>query len=296
MKEQIWTLTYTVLGNFFLVQDERVTSPPPFPTIRRFIIDPEFDEHDNQTGVFTMSIEFAMAVSDEKPRAISVADTGRDMIDYFLSLLTFLSGYPVRVLKPPELTHNYPGTNKFRRISFPSKQAMISPPVALANTSLFNIVLDPKVRSILTWFRKGFEEKNTVDSFVSLCVALELLANQFKMDKIMSRACPKCGHKAAISPGMRQHVEHVLVVELGCPKETFKAIWEERNKVLHGGFSKAAESERELHGIRADLLAALVRGINKLLGIKSTDLPYEQLAELLFTDPILDIEYTLPDS
>lgn len=295
MNEQIWTLNCRILGNFFLVKDETISSPTPFPSILKFVINPDFDENENQTGEFTISIEFAVDASNGKPTKRSVSYIGRDMLDYFLSLFTFLSVHPVRVLEPPVLTYHYHGTNRFRKIFLPSKQTTTSQPVALTNTSFLGIRLDKRVRRVLIWLRKGIEEENMVNSFISLCVALELLANQFKINETKYRICTKCGVKTEIEPSTRQRVEHVLVTELGYSVEVFMSIWEGRNRVLHGGFSKSAESEIELQGTRNNLLVALIRAVKKLLSIKNSDLPYEKLPDWPFTDPILEIEYTSPN-
>ena len=297
MNEQIWTLTSKIAGNFILTEYQRIASlRPPFPSIRKLVIDPEFDENNNQTGIFRLEIWFAVDALGGKAATNVVADTGRDMFNFFLDLLTFLSGYVVTVLKPPVLTHKYLGTNKSRRIQFPTKQTAISPPVPLTNTFLLSVEIDSKVRGILSWVRKGLQEKDVVDSFISLCTSLELLANQFKFEAKLVTRCPKCGHETAISPGMRQRVEHFLVKEIGCSDETFKSIWETRNLISHGGFSRTAKSVRELHQIRDKLLFAIIRGTKRLLKMKSSDLPFEEPPYLSFTDPILDIEYTERDS
>lgn len=297
MNEQIWTLTSKISGDFFLVDYQKIRSlQTPFLAIRKLVIDPEFDENNKQTGIFGLEIWFAVDALGGEPAADVVADTGRDIFNFFLDLLTFLSGYPVAVLKPPVLAHKYSGTNESRIILFATRQADLSPPVPLTNTFLLSIDIDSKVRRILSWMRKGLQEKDVVDSFISLCISLELLANQFKFEGKLVTKCPKCGHETAISPGMRQQVEHFLVKEMGYTNEIFKSIWETRNPISHGGFIRTAKSVRELHQIRDKLLFAIIRGTKRLLNIKSSDPPFEEPPYASFVDPILDIMLEERDS
>ena len=297
MSKQVWSLTCRISGNFFLVDaQDLASSHPPFASLRKLSIAPEFNKDNAQTGIFALQIDFVVDAQGPKPAPNVVADEGRDILNYFLDILAFLSGHRVMVIgKPPEMTYNYPSTKKFRRLFFPTHQANLPPPVPLANTSLFSARIDQKVRRTLTWVRKGLQEDDVVDSFISLCTSLEMLASQMEFKGNSVRKCRNCGHETVMDASMKQRVEHFLVMQTGCSQETSQSIWDTRNRITHGGFIRSAENQRELHRLRGELLLAIVRGMKRLLRIGGSEPPFEQSLSCSFADPILDIEYAVPD-
>jgi hypothetical protein len=294
-KYQLWTLTCKISGNFFLIREEFInSSASPFPQLRKVTINPVFNEKNEQTGTFEFQMEYLVGPQEGEPPPNVIADAGRDMLRYHLDILTFLSGHNVTLLDIPQIIHRRPGTNKSRALYFPSKQANLIAPVPLTYTSLFAFKLEPQIRRILAWLRKALQEEDVVDSFMSLCIASELLSNQFEFNGNSTRKCRKCGYEELISPGTRQRLEHFLVKQVGCSDDTVEAIWELRNKVFHGGFIRSAQNERELYALRNQLLLSIVKGTKMLLKMKRSEPPLEELAYWPFTDPILDIEYQEP--
>jgi hypothetical protein len=138
------------------------------------------------------------------------------------------------------------------------------------------------------------QEEDAVDSFISLCTAAELLSHQFEFNGNSIRKCKKCGYEELISLGTRQRLEHFLIKQVGCSDDTVEVIWELRNKVFHGGLTRSAQNERELHALRDQLLLSIVKGTKMLLKMKKSDPPFEEPAHWAYTDPILDIEYQEP--
>ena len=159
MNIQIWDLKGEIIGNFFLVYEEvlRPSTPPPHPAVRKLVIDPEFNDKNEQTGKFNINLTFAVDTEEDKPPSNLIADVGRDIFNIYVDLLAFLSGNPIRILKPPYLVHNYPGTSKYRHISFPSQQAILEPPIPLINTSIFTAKLEQKHDMILAWLRRALQ-------------------------------------------------------------------------------------------------------------------------------------------
>ena len=291
ISHQLWTLTCKISGNFYLVREEFInSSASPFPQLRQVTITPVFNEKNEQTGIFEFQMEYLVGSQEGDPPPNVIADAGRDMLRYHLDLLTFLSGHNVTLLDMPRIIHRRPRTNKYRALSFPAKQAKLRAPVPLTYTSLFAFEIEPHIRRILAWLRKSLQEEDVVDSFISLCIASELLSHQFEFEGDSFRKCKKCGYEELISPGTRQRLEHFLS-QVGCSDDTVEAIWGLRNKVFHGGFIRSAQNERELHALRDQLLLSIVKGTKMRLKMKNSDPPFEKPAYWAFTDPILDIEY-----
>jgi len=295
MNIQIWNLKGEISGNFFLVCRENLESTfPPYPGVKKFIIDPEFNKRNEQLGKFIIKITFEINVKGDKPLTNVIADIGRDIFHSYVDLLAFLSGYPIRILKPLILTYNYPGTNKYRQIRFPSKEAVLEPPVPLLNTSIFKVKLESKHSKILAWLRRALQEQDVINSILAIFISLEILANQFPCKEMITVTCENCGHVKKIKPGMRNQIKNLLLNEIGYKNERFEQIWNLRNDIMHGKLSISSEETRELHIIKKELILAVIRGMKKLLSIDSSNPPKEILPNGFFTDPLLDVEFTIP--
>ncbi len=296
MGKEIWTLKAQLRGNFMLLSEEHLNvRGSPHPTLRRLHFEPQFNKEKQQSGKFNIEIDFEVEFEKTKSPSNIVADLGRYLLDYYLNILTFSSGYPAHVVDKPSLHYNYPGTNNYRTLMFPSEQIELLPPVPIVSTALISsISVDSKQNRILGWFRKGIQEKDVINSLLALFVSLEILANQFKITSTAKKFCEICGHETELKPGMRLKVENFLCKEVGYNPEQFKLLWDTRNKISHGGFDLSPEELRGLQHIKREVVVAIIRGIKKLLNLSSTDPPRESNRAWEFADPILDLEYSLP--
>ena len=297
MSIQLWDLKGEIIGNFFLVYEEFLSpsTPPPHPAVRKFAIDPEFNDKNVQTGKFNIDITFAIDTEEEKPPPNIIADVGRDIFNMYVDLLAFLSGNAIRMLNPPYIVHNYPGTNKFRRITFPSEQAILEPPVPLVNTSIFTAKLEQKHNMILAWLRRALQEKDVINSILALFIPLEILANQFPCEEKVVVSCGNCGHVMESRPGMRMQVQNLLLNKIGYNSDQFKKIWGKRKEIIHGRLLMSSDQIRELNMVKQDLILAVIKGMKKFLGIGSHEPPREVPPSWAFADPILDIDYIQPE-
>lgn len=277
------------------MDDESLFGVPPHPSVRRLVIQPEFDNRNQQTGEFAIEIDFAVEHEEERPDSYVVVDLGREVFDLFLGLLTFLSGYPVYVVNPPGFTHNIPGTDRFRFIAVQPKQAVLEPPVPLLNTAFFLGNLDTGVGKVLSWFRRGLEEKDRVTGMPALFASLEVLANQFECENTLARICPECGYTEQIRPGMKQNVRSLLVNVIEYTDKQFDSIWNARIELTHGTTHLSANRVRELNTVWPDLVVAIIKGVKRLLNSSSSEFPREVAPGSWFSDPVLDVEYTLPN-
>jgi len=294
--EQQWTLEASIMGNFLLTASEQSSSQtPPHPAVRSLQLLPQFDEKGRQTGTFHLSIVLAVEPIADVPESSEVADLARDVLNFQLDLLTLLSRNPVRLEKPPTVFHRYPGTNRFRRLCFPIQQATLSEPVPLTATTLFTRLIQPDLRRALSWFRKGLDEKDVVDSFMALTVALEVLSCQFEPPDKTTRRCSACGYETELAPGTGQRIHHFLTCVIGLSDDKSRSIWDARNRIFHGGFDRSSERVRRLCETRDDLSLGLVKGFKKLLDLRSSDPPAEEPPQWALVDPILDVEYTTPE-
>ena len=115
MDNQIWTIKALINGNFFLVnKDALQTTEWPHPNVRGLLIKPHPNEEKKSNGLFDLDIKFIV----ENDNAPEIADLGRNILDIYINLLTFLSGCPVNLAKDPYLTYDYTGTNKHRKKIF----------------------------------------------------------------------------------------------------------------------------------------------------------------------------------
>ena len=297
MSIQIWKIEGEIIGSFFIVFEEELKASIPFTSqiVQDFSIFPEFNDRNEQTGKFNVIITFKIDSKEIKPPPNLIADIGRDAFNNYIDLLAFLSGNSIRIINQLKLTYNYPGTNKYRCILFPDQQAVIKPPVPLTNTSIFAKKLEYKHSIILAWFRRALQEKDVVNSILSIFISLEILANQFPCEQKIIQECNNCGHIMESRSGMRIQIENFLIKEVDYSTEQFLKIWKLRNDIYHGRLVTTLEKIRDLNLIKQELILAIIKGMKKLLGISSSEFPKETLHGPSFSDPMLDIDYILPD-
>jgi len=146
----------------------------------------------------------------------------------------------------------------------------------------------------MSWFRKGLQESDIVNSIISFCVSIEILANQFPYTEKINRKCQHCGHVSVIDTGMRQKIESFIVEKNGFTKTEFNNVWKIRNRLFHGGYDSNAFNAPELHSARGVLIVSIVKGIKELLKLSVEEPPPENPSMFPFCDPILDVVYEDP--
>jgi hypothetical protein len=293
MISEIWNIKAEIIANFFLVNEDRILcQTPPHPAIRYLKIVPELNEQNQQTGKFFIEINYEASTTEELMPAEIPAELGRDIFQYYINLLTFLSGNPIKIVSPPSLTYNYPGTRNTRLISFGTEIGFFEPPVPILNTTLFTNKIDSKISRVLAWLKKGLEESDIVNSVLSLFISLEILSNQYDCPQKIIKKCTKCGYQMKLEPGMKQKVENFLVQNLGYKTDKFAKIWDLRNKLSHGGFDLSVNDVHEMYNIKQDLSLAIIKGTKKLLNFTAEEPPREIPPPWGFSESLLDIVYT----
>ena len=120
MSSELWLIKVDVQTEFFLSEIERFSADRPLdPSVERLVIIPKQGEKGEQTGIVQISIGFRVDVTGEERDALAIADLGRDILNSYLALLTFMSGRPISLVSKPYLVHLYPGTRKGCTITFP---------------------------------------------------------------------------------------------------------------------------------------------------------------------------------
>lgn len=146
------------------------------------------------------------------------------------------------------------------------------------------------------WLRIGLQEKDIITIILALFTCVEILSHQFENSELrISRTCSNCGFEEKIRLGTKQILHNFLVNEIAYSKEKADDLWETRNKLIHGGHDLSPENKRVLEALRNDLVIEIIRGIKKLVGLQSSDLPPETNQSFPFADPVFDIEYTTPE-
>ena len=293
--EQEWVLKAKILGNFILNSKEVIqSSTPPHPSIKCLVIDPELDTEGNQTGIFQIDLTFSLSLDDQHS-TMSIADHGRYLLNFYLGFLASLTGQYVDLVEQPALFYQYPETNKTRFITFPSEQANISPPVKLNMSSILSYQIDENLWKVMYLIFQGLKQKDIVASYILLFSALELLANQFKIEKPVIDKCEKCGYEKSSRPGSKKCIEVLLVEILGYPQEQFTELWKARNDISHGGFDLKVENRRTLYFKRSKLHIAIINGLKEKWHLDGYDFPVNMPPVEDFLDPIFDITYHVPN-
>lgn len=290
MNAQLWTISAQIKGNFFLVAHEIIEVKEPIhPNVKGLIIDPEFDDKGEQTGIFNLKIDYLIEIDDKIMSLEQPANIGRDIFDMYINLLTFLSGSPIKYQKL-SLTYKDNNTNEQKQLIFNQESIYLPSAVPILGQSILSNKLDHTKDKILVWLRKGIEEKDIINSLLALYVSLEILSEQFPCHEIRSRTCEKCGHENEMQPGTRQKVQNLLINIAGYNQEKFESIWDNtRNKIIHGGIHINAKSKSDLSIVRSEITVAIIKGVKKLLNISPNDPPSEEPPNIVIGDSFLVI-------
>lgn len=296
MKKEIWNISATIAGNFFLINKEHLLpKSPPHSSLKNLKLIPQFDKQGKQNGKFELEIQFEVNSTEDRVDSKLPADLGRKLFYHFIDLLTFLSGYPIKILKGPSLVFHFPDPKKHRIIAFSGECGSFGPMIPILNTSLLSsLEINSIQKRIMSWFRKGLQESDIVNSIISFCVSLEILANQFPCDESINRKCQHCGYVSVIDPGMKQKIETFIVDQIGFAKTDFNKVWKVRNRLFHGGYDSNVFNATELHSARGVLIVSIVKGLKKLLKLTVEEPPPEDPTMFPFYDPILDVVYEDP--
>jgi hypothetical protein len=295
MNIEKWSLKTVISGNFELVSIELLkTSFPPDKSIQKVIIDPIFDENNRQTGTFNLDIIFLFPFPQEKTSPDEIVNFGKLLINYYLGLLTFLSGQLVAVIKQPTFFFEIPDSKK-QRVLIPSDLVFITPPILLKNTSVFCLKIEKRIWEIMYLIQQGLRINEVIASYLLLFSALELLANQFDFDDEIIDRCEKCGYEKRIRSGSKKKIAALLIDTLGFTDQLFQDMWDTRNKISHGGFGFSEEDRRKLYSLRGQLFVACQKGIKAKLNLEEKDLPGVFGTNPPFIDPILDLIISEPE-
>ena len=274
MGDQLWTAKAKLSSNIVLAKTEAFSLPrPPFPCFRSMTLTPQLNDRHQQTGNFEIAVDFVMDNLETSGSATElVADVGREILDYYLGLLSFLCGDRVSLIAPPSFTFREPGTNRGKTVIC-GEQGDVPPPFVLSGSSLA-VPLSPQHTRVLSYFWQAVGNTDIPESVMLFLVALEILANQIEVTVQRTRKCEQCGHETRLGPGVRERVQNLLVDVLHFSAVDFEDVWTIRNQLFHGGVPLLAKDLRRLHVVRERVRVAVLRGMKHLLGLKDTDPPY----------------------
>jgi hypothetical protein len=291
MADQLWTAHALISSSLVLVKSEQLAyAAKPHPNFRSIIFTPQINDKGQQTGQFQIEIEFVIEDTGDKSSSCRLAaDIGREILDHYLGLLTFLFDHQIKLTKPPSFNYQYPDTsNGVTGINVICGVHMEAPPpMKLDPSSLLRFPIKTEYIRILSYFRQATNSTDIADSVLMFLIALEILANQFDTnEQRIVRKCPNCGHETRTKFGAAQKIKHLLVNVLAFKDKDFEEIWDARNALMHGGLSFSAKALHQLHGVKARVRLAITRGMKQLLGLKPSDLPLEAV-RIEINDPML---------
>ena len=111
------------------------------------------------------------------------------------------------------------------------------------NIGLVDLSTDKKIDRALHWYRKAIAELVTVDRFIFLWIALEIMCNRHGERVEITSECSACGHKTT-SMGIGQTIRSYPTNIIGITDEQARELWSVR-QVVHGR-SLSQEQENNL--------------------------------------------------
>jgi hypothetical protein len=243
-------------------------------------------DQDKQPGTLvTIAFHYVPATQEEAHKETSER-IGRLIAERYVSLLSFAVGERLiavhqQVSKVKEdgtlsvsLHPQSKRTDRPRKIDLPDE--------------LFQKKPDESVFKALFWLRRGLSERDHLDAYAALMVALEILAGVLVAPQTTTRLCPKCG--AEVDKLTRSSVKSLVTERLGGSEELFRRLWKARNAIVaHGGQAVTADVLYDVVELKLDAIDLAFKGLKIALDMSIDGSPKPSPA-VMITDAFLGAE------
>lgn len=135
---------------------------------------------------------------------------------------------------------------------------------------LVDLPTDKKIDFALHWYRKAIAELVTVDKFIFLWIALEIMCNRHGDKVEVTSECVECGHKTT-SMGIGRTIRSYLTSFIGIPDQQARDLWSIR-QVVHGR-SLNQDQENKLGHLTGLLHCCVTNALKQALNLDHTMRP-----------------------
>ena len=215
----------------------------------------------------------------EEETSRNVNDVGRLLLERFMGSLSFLAG--MRFSAVAAQTTVARGDGKFAtRLEAHSKVGGEKYKFSLPKVPFGGRVPSEELFSAMFWLRRGLAERDSLETYGALMIALQSLARDLVRLEPTEITCSNCGHlQDTLDPSITSLVRELVVTRLGRPKDLFSRLWKARNAITaHGNRTVTADVFLELIELKYEAIKLCFDGIKLALGLPAESQPHPHQA------------------
>jgi hypothetical protein len=224
-------------------------------------------ETTKEIGTLVAIAYYIPNVETEEAIAKSVDDAGIVIVERFLGMLSFIAG--VRLVAAHTQTTWVKNTGSMSTKLEPhgrsggSRILLDIPDVPFGGrTPPDNVFI------ALFWLRRALAERDPLDTYSALMVALQAIAREAVQAKATQHSCPQCSHLTVRDASVSAVVRELVVKRLGATPGQFAAIWKLRNAVVaHGNQAVDAGMFLRLTELKFEAADLCYKGIKLVMGL-----------------------------
>jgi hypothetical protein len=243
-------------------------------------------DQDKQPATLVTIAFHYMPDSQGEPHKDTAERLGRLIAERFVSLLSFAVGERLSAIHQQVSKVNEDGTlstHLHPQSKVPGQPRQIE---------VADILLEKKpsedIFKALFWLRRGISERDHLNAYAALMVALEILSGILVPPETTIRLCSNCG--AEVSKLTRSSVKSLVVETLGESDELFQRLWKVRNAIVaHGGQAVTANVLADVVELKLEAIPLVFRGLKIAMGIPQ-DGPPNPSPMVMITDTFLVAE------
>jgi hypothetical protein len=243
------------------------------------------DQDKQPASLVTIAFHYVPAAHEE-PHKDTSERIGRLIAERFVSLLSFAVGERLSAIHQQIIKVNEDGTLSVRL--YPQSKRADQPRKIEVPDLLLEKKPSEDLFKALFWLRRGISERDHLNAYAALMVALEIIAGVLVAPETTTRRCPNCG--AEVSKLTRSSVKSLVIKTLGGSEELFQRLWGARNAIVaHGGQAVTADVLHDVVELKLDAIDLVFKSLRIAMGMPIDGLPRPS-PMVMITDTFLGAE------
>jgi len=289
MSMEEWNLDASIIANAILLDNAIIPSDFKIaPGVKCISLEPEFLMDNSQTGLFDINIKYEVDQT-ESSNHHTVFLRGLEIFNRFLDLISFISIEPFRTA---------PSVKVYKTIENGSEQSILMgdvlyerPRYGMCDFSIFSKIIDEKAFNSLRWFRRSIEETNIVNKFNCIMIAIEIHSNLIKeqISERITHRCKKCNYAYERKYSINNVINAYFRKFTDIPEDKIEEMWEERNKLKHGGVTNIYPDPKYYWIYYYYCLIAYINSMKKYMNMLPENHPYVPHIDRFIELPLLSI-------
>lgn len=197
----------------------------------------------------------------------SVDDAAIGIVERFLGLLSFLAGMRLVAVHTQTtlVRENGQLSTKLEPLCRSGETRI---PLELPENPFEGRTPSENIFIALFWLRRALAERDPLDTYAALMVALQAIARELVPGTTAEKRCVQCGHVTSDAAGVSAMVRQLVVDKLGASPDVFANLWKARNAVVaHGNKAVNAGTFLQLTELKFEAADLCYKGVKLAMGL-----------------------------